>query len=70
MLAGVASVVVDCEESAFRLGLAGTLAALLGADRYRLEELDADALARVARVARGRAALCRAAPRPRSLTTA
>jgi magnesium chelatase subunit D len=49
MLAGVASVVVDCEASAFRLGLAGRLAALLGAEEFRLEELDADGLAGVAR---------------------
>jgi magnesium chelatase subunit D len=49
MLAGVASVVVDCEASVIRLGLAGRLAVLLGADHYRLDELEADSLAAVAR---------------------
>jgi magnesium chelatase subunit D len=49
MLAGVAGVVVDCEASVPRLGLAGRLAALLGADLYRLEELEAGSLAAVAR---------------------
>jgi Mg-chelatase subunit ChlD len=67
LLAGVASVVVDCEASAFRLGLAERLAVLLGADLYRLDELDADSLAGVARKG---AALCRTVPRPRSRTTA
>jgi magnesium chelatase subunit D len=49
MLAGVASVVVDCEASALRLGLAEKLAVMLGAEHYRLDELEADALANVAR---------------------
>jgi magnesium chelatase subunit D len=66
MLAGVASVVVDCEASVIRLGLAERLAVLLGARHFRLDELDADSLAAVARGA----ALCRTARRPRSRTTA
>jgi len=53
MLAGVASVVVDCEASALRLGLAERLAVLLGGSLYRLDELDpgssGSALATVAR---------------------
>ncbi len=39
MLAGVASVVVDCEASILRLGLAERLAVLLGANLFRLDEL-------------------------------
>ncbi len=56
MLAGVASVVVDCEASVLRLGLAERLAVRLGASLFRLDELDAglpgssgSALATVAR---------------------
>jgi magnesium chelatase subunit D len=49
MLAGVASVVVDCEASAIRLGLAERLAVLLGAGHYRLDELKAASLAAVVR---------------------
>jgi magnesium chelatase subunit D len=41
MLAGVASVVVDCEASVVRLGLAERLAVLLGASLFRLDELAA-----------------------------
>ena len=41
MLAGVASVVVDCEASILRLGLAERLAVLLGANLFRLDELAA-----------------------------
>jgi magnesium chelatase subunit D len=41
MLAGVASVVVDCESSAVRLGLAGRLAVMLGATLIGLDELEA-----------------------------
>jgi magnesium chelatase subunit D len=44
LLRGVASVVVDCERGPVRLGLAGGLAARLGAEVVRLEELAADAL--------------------------
>ena len=40
-LAGVASVVVDCEASILRLGLAERLAVLLGANLFRLDELAA-----------------------------
>jgi len=40
MLAGVAAVVVDCEASVVRLGLAAGLAARLGASVFRLDELD------------------------------
>jgi magnesium chelatase subunit D len=39
MLAGVASVVVDCDASVLRLGLAERLAVLLGAGLFRLDEL-------------------------------
>ena len=53
MLAGVASVVVDCEASFLRLALAERLAVLLGGSLFRLDELDAgssgSALAAVAR---------------------
>ena len=65
MLAGVASVVVDCEASILRLGLAERLAVLLGANLFRLDELAAGAkgysqgsgLAAVARqMTRGRVA--------------
>jgi magnesium chelatase subunit D len=45
MLAGVASVVVDCEDSPLRLGLAGRLAVLLGASLFRLDELEAGSAA-------------------------
>ncbi|MEU6411662.1 putative cobaltochelatase [Microbispora sp. NPDC046933] len=48
-LAGVASVVVDCEHGPVRLGLAGRLAAALGGTPIRLEELAADHLAAVVR---------------------
>ncbi|HMI28017.1 MAG TPA: hypothetical protein VK594_26335, partial [Streptosporangiaceae bacterium] len=40
-LAGTASVVVDCEASVLRLGLAERLAVLLGATVFRLDELEA-----------------------------
>jgi len=43
MLAGVASVVVDCDASVLRLGLAERLAVLLGASLLRLDELAAGA---------------------------
>ncbi len=57
-LAGVASVVVDCESSVLRLGLAERLAILLAADRFSLDELEAGpGLAAVARPrTRGRVA--------------
>ncbi|GAA0372092.1 putative cobaltochelatase [Actinoallomurus spadix] len=44
LLRGVTSVVVDCERGPVRLGLAGGIAARLGAEVVRLEELAADAL--------------------------
>ena len=58
MLAGVASVVVDCEASVLRLGLAERLAVLLGGNLFRLDELEAgSSLATVARqMTRGRVA--------------
>jgi len=58
MLAGTASVVVDCEASVLRLGLAERLAVQLGADLFRLDELEARAgLAGLARqLTRGRVA--------------
>ncbi len=43
--AGVASVVVDCESGAVRLGLAVTLATALGGELLRLDEVAADSLA-------------------------
>jgi len=43
--AGVASVVVDCESGPVRLGLAATLAAALGGELLRLDEVAADSLA-------------------------
>jgi magnesium chelatase subunit D len=43
MLAGVASVVVDCDASVLQLGLAERLAVLLGASLFRLDELAAGA---------------------------
>jgi magnesium chelatase subunit D len=49
MLAGVASVVVDCEASLPRLGLAERLAGQLGAEHYQLQELQAGVLADLAR---------------------
>jgi len=50
ILAGVASVVVDCETSVLRLGLAERLAVQLGATLFRLDELEAGpGLAAVAR---------------------
>ncbi|MFF5260444.1 VWA domain-containing protein [Actinomadura viridis] len=51
-LAGVASVVVDCESGPVRLGLAAELGGLLGAETVRLEELGADDLAGVVRSSR------------------
>ena len=58
MLAGVASVVVDCEASLVRLGLAERLAVRLRADLFRLDELEAGpGLAAAARqMTRGRVA--------------
>ncbi|MHA6805266.1 magnesium chelatase subunit D family protein [Salinifilum ghardaiensis] len=47
----VAGVVVDCEQGPVRLGLAGQVAAALGASALRLEELSADAVAGVVRAA-------------------
>jgi magnesium chelatase subunit D len=46
---GVASVVVDCEAGMIRLGLAGALAADLGAVAVRLDELSADGLSGLVR---------------------
>jgi magnesium chelatase subunit D len=48
---GAAAVVVDCETSYVRLGLAEQLAAQLGAPAMRLEQLRADYLARAVRSA-------------------
>jgi magnesium chelatase subunit D len=58
MLAGVASVVVDCEASILRLGLAERLAVQLGATLFCLDELEAGTgLAAAARqMTRGRVA--------------
>jgi magnesium chelatase subunit D len=49
---GTASVVVDCESGPVRLGLAGALGAVLGAQTLRLEELAAESLAGTVRSAR------------------
>ena len=46
---GIAAVVVDCETTYLRLGLAGELATQLSASCIRLEQLRADNLARVVR---------------------
>ena len=46
---GAAAVVVDCETSYVRLGLAGQLARQLGAPAVRLEQLHADELTRAVR---------------------
>jgi magnesium chelatase subunit D len=46
---GAAAVVVDCETSYVRLGLAGRLATQLGAPAVRLEQLHADQLTRAVR---------------------
>jgi magnesium chelatase subunit D len=46
---GAAAVVVDCEDSHVRLGLAGQLAARLGAPTIRLEQLRADYLSHAMR---------------------
>ncbi|OBJ07120.1 hypothetical protein A5659_08235 [Mycobacterium sp. 1165196.3] len=46
---GVAAVVVDCETSFVRLGLAGQLARQLAAPAIRLEQLHADSLTRAVR---------------------
>jgi magnesium chelatase subunit D len=48
---GVAAVVVDCETSYVRLGLAEQLAVQLGALSVRLEQLRADYLTRAVRSA-------------------
>ncbi|WP_025736223.1 magnesium chelatase subunit D family protein [Mycobacterium genavense] len=48
---GAAAVVVDCETSYVRLGLAGQLAGQLGAPTVRLEQLHADHLTRAVRSA-------------------
>lgn len=56
LLRGVASIVVDCEAGPVRLGLAGGLAAALGGELIRLEQLAAAPLVRTVRAARRRAA--------------
>jgi magnesium chelatase subunit D len=48
---GAAAVVVDCETSYVKLGLAATLAGQLGAPTLRLEELRADNLTQAVRSA-------------------
>jgi len=50
---GTAAVVVDCESGPVRLGLAAELAARLGADAVRLEEVRADAVTGLVRAVRG-----------------
>jgi magnesium chelatase subunit D len=49
LLDGVASVVVDCESGAVRLGLAARLATDLGGEYVRLDELSADGLSGLVR---------------------
>jgi magnesium chelatase subunit D len=46
---GAAAVVVDCETSYVKLGLAATLAGQLGAPTMRLDELRADHLTQAVR---------------------
>jgi magnesium chelatase subunit D len=46
---GTASLVVDCETGPMRLGLAGQLAELLGADHVPVDNVSAEALVRVAK---------------------
>jgi magnesium chelatase subunit D len=53
---GASAVVVDCESGPVRLGTAGDLAAVLGADLVRLEELGAAALAAAVTTRTGRRA--------------
>ncbi|MGB3442589.1 MAG: hypothetical protein WBA97_27925, partial [Actinophytocola sp.] len=48
---GLSSVVVDCETGRFRMGLAGTLAQLLGAVHVPVDEVSAAALTNAAGVA-------------------
>jgi magnesium chelatase subunit D len=50
--AGVASVVVDCETGPVRLGLAGTLGALLGGPTLTMADLAAETLTATVRGAR------------------
>ncbi|MBW8484213.1 putative cobaltochelatase [Actinomadura parmotrematis] len=52
LLAGVATVVVDCESGPVRLGLAGALGARMGAEVVRLDELGAASLAGIVRGSR------------------
>lgn len=47
--AGIASLVVDCESGPMRLGLAGQLAQILGAEHVPVDDVSADALVRVAK---------------------
>ena len=53
---GAAAVVVDCETSYVRLGLAGQLAEQLGAPAVRLAQLRADGLTRLVKSQADRAA--------------
>ncbi|GAA4632044.1 putative cobaltochelatase [Actinoallomurus vinaceus] len=55
LLRGVTAIVVDCERGPVRLGLAGGVAARLGAEVVRLEELAADALTGVVHESRNAA---------------
>jgi magnesium chelatase subunit D len=56
LLAGVTTVVMDCESGRMRLGLAADLAAHLGAEHVPLAEVAAGALADAVRARTGRAA--------------
>jgi magnesium chelatase subunit D len=65
MLAGVTSVVVDCEASILRLGLAERLAVLLGANLFRLDELAAGSTGSTGSKGSGLAAVARQMTRGR-----
>ncbi|RKS73780.1 magnesium chelatase subunit D [Motilibacter peucedani] len=61
--AGVHSVVVDCESGPVRLGLAGALAAALGGEALRLDELAAETLVSVVQSSTVRSSTVRSSTR-------
>jgi magnesium chelatase subunit D len=56
LLAGVTTVVMDCESGMMRLGLAADLAAHLGGEHVPLSDVAAESLADAVRARTGRAA--------------
>jgi magnesium chelatase subunit D len=54
-VAGIRAVVVDCESGRMRIGLAGQLAAAMGAQHLPLEDVAADALTATVRSVAGSA---------------